>query len=54
MIDTDREDSDDDDDDNDSGFLEAQERASQAMWQVSTDVELSEHQSVLDEELAAT
>ncbi|PBK84353.1 hypothetical protein ARMGADRAFT_1037096 [Armillaria gallica] len=54
LIDTDREDSDDDDDDNDSGFLEAQEHASQATWQVNTNVELSEHQSVLDEGLAAT
>ncbi len=54
LIDTDREDSDDDDNNNDSGFLEAQECASQATWQVSTDVELSEHQSVLDEGLAAT
>ncbi|PBK98362.1 hypothetical protein ARMGADRAFT_1075216 [Armillaria gallica] len=48
------EDSDDDDNNNDSSFLEAQERASQVMWQVNTDVKLSEHQSVLDEGLAAT
>ncbi|KAK0459917.1 hypothetical protein IW261DRAFT_1578114 [Armillaria novae-zelandiae] len=38
----------------DEGYLAAQEGASQATWQVSPDVGLSHHQSVLDEGLAAT
>ncbi|KAK0474274.1 hypothetical protein IW261DRAFT_1423148 [Armillaria novae-zelandiae] len=54
LIHSDGGDTDNDNDSSDEGYLAAQEGASQATWQVSPDVELSHHQSVLDEGLAAT